>query len=179
MWATYVFKNWNDSQCSKLVHTGKILSWLHKCLSQKCVKSYLWICFSCHRKSLSGNIPPKEKSTKWHLKKSLKNWRGWTVFKSTWSVYIYLLWRLWPFLVVVRETFMDLWCVFHRILKKWRVYLWTMMKIYFCMRSWRGSWLTKGTLIPICQFKPHTQGSGILKKEQSLVLTYNSKHRHG
>lgn len=45
-------------------------AFLHKCTdqcSETCSKSTLWICYTCHRKILSGDIPPEAAANKMHL----------------------------------------------------------------------------------------------------------------
>lgn len=45
-------------------------AFLHKCTdqcSENCSKSSLWICYTCHRKVLSGDMPPEAAANKMHL----------------------------------------------------------------------------------------------------------------
>lgn len=45
-------------------------TFLHQCnvqCSESCSKSTLWICYTCHRKILSGDIPPKAATNNMHL----------------------------------------------------------------------------------------------------------------
>lgn len=51
----------------------------HKCTetcAQNCIKSNLWICFTCHRKILSGNVLAEPQQTKCPLKKFQKNFKN-------------------------------------------------------------------------------------------------------
>lgn len=40
---------------------------IHFC-SENCSRSYLWICFTCHRKMIAGNIPPEAATNNMHIK---------------------------------------------------------------------------------------------------------------